>query len=383
MQEERPLAPRCQQQTSIKQQLVNVLQELELQKWEEKGEKVEEHSRARDKEAKQSHPENQTTVRQAKKVAVVNWWKAVSGEKAQKGTNGVAPNQDLSDTQEKLRAAEQTITDMREQVCLLQASLRSAQDLLNEQKHCSLVLSADKATNTEPEKELLESIGKEQKDVAVETDPVEGTGASSSPQDSFQLTANQVLVTLKKMEDMVNRALDTAEQVKEGEQRVSRVRQRMESITQKVKEALGRTVSTERQMDRLQLDLSANPAQTALEDTSGPSSSADASGDDENCRLPVISAIPDLKENGDAGRSERGSTWWSQPKEEKTHLWQGSQVKCSDSSVFIFPHTRSRPPLLPNMPTLPEEEEDSPEEMDSSSSSPSTVSVFHFNQHHF
>ncbi|XP_066504120.1 uncharacterized protein mrvi1 [Hoplias malabaricus] len=39
---------------------------------------------------------------------------------------------------------------------------------------------------------------------------------------------------------------------------------------------------------------------------------------------------------------------------------------------FIFPHTRSRPPGAPTMPTLPEEEEDSPEEVDSSSSSPST-----------
>ncbi|MCJ8737455.1 hypothetical protein PDJAM_G00024180 [Pangasius djambal] len=40
---------------------------------------------------------------------------------------------------------------------------------------------------------------------------------------------------------------------------------------------------------------------------------------------------------------------------------------------FFFPHTRSRPPTAPAMPTLPEEEEDSPEEIDSSSSSPSSV----------
>lgn len=44
-------------------------------------------------------------------------------------------------------------------------------------------------------------------------------------------------------------------------------------------------------------------------------------------------------------------------------------------TLFVFPHTRSRPSLPPAMPTLPEEEEDSPEEMDSSSSSPSTVSA--------
>lgn len=50
------------------------------------------------------------------------------------------------------------------------------------------------------------------------------------------------------------------------------------------------------------------------------------------------------------------------------------QAPYAAESPFVFPHTRSRPPLLPAMPTLPEEEEDSPEDLDSSSSSPSTVS---------
>lgn len=76
-----------------------------------------------------------------------------------------------------------------------------------------------------------------------------------------------------------------------------------------------------------------------------------------------------------------------QLQEEGKHLLQGSLLdqsnhnyrESSDASrvaerPFIFPHTRSRPPLPPAMPTLPEEEEDSPEELDSSSSSPSTVS---------
>ncbi|GLD74204.1 protein MRVI1 isoform X1, partial [Lates japonicus] len=64
------------------------------------------------------------------------------------------------------------------------------------------------------------------------------------------------------------------------------------------------------------------------------------------------------------------------PLEQSVHK---SEDSCDGPSAaetpFIFPHTRSRPPLLPTMPTLPEEEEDSPEELDSSSSSPSTVSA--------
>lgn len=77
-----------------------------------------------------------------------------------------------------------------------------------------------------------------------------------------------------------------------------------------------------------------------------------------------------------------------QLQEEEKHLLQRTPPGQSDhdsrepsnssgaeDSLFIFPHTRSRPSVPPIMPTLPEEEEDSPEELDSSSSSPSTVSA--------
>lgn len=60
---------------------------------------------------------------------------------------------------------------------------------------------------------------------------------------------------------------------------------------------------------------------------------------------------------------------------EQTPLKRARSFVTESVSPFIFPHTRSRPPLTPAMPTLPEEEEDSPEELDSTSSSPSTVSL--------
>ncbi|XP_058638321.1 inositol 1,4,5-triphosphate receptor associated 1 isoform X2 [Onychostoma macrolepis] len=57
---------------------------------------------------------------------------------------------------------------------------------------------------------------------------------------------------------------------------------------------------------------------------------------------------------------------------EQTSLKRAHSFVTESVTPFIFPHTRSRPPLIPTMPTLPEEEEDSPEELDSTSSSPST-----------
>ncbi|XP_051755054.1 uncharacterized protein mrvi1 isoform X7 [Ctenopharyngodon idella] len=57
---------------------------------------------------------------------------------------------------------------------------------------------------------------------------------------------------------------------------------------------------------------------------------------------------------------------------EQTSLKRAHSFVTEFVTPFIFPHTRSRPPLTPAMPTLPEEEEDSPEELDSTSSSPST-----------
>ncbi|KAJ4947442.1 hypothetical protein JOQ06_009477 [Pogonophryne albipinna] len=169
--QERPRPQRQQQQASIKQQLVNVLQELELQKcvWEERGEKVEERRRAWEKEQKQSQTESQTQMQDAKKVAVVNWWKAHSVEGAKARTKDPQPGREVSETRAKLQQAEQTISDMREQICLLQASVRSAQECVTEQKKRSLYIN--KGTNTEREEpgRAVEKVVKDQRDAAVAT----------------------------------------------------------------------------------------------------------------------------------------------------------------------------------------------------------------------
>ncbi|KAF7667246.1 hypothetical protein LDENG_00071220 [Lucifuga dentata] len=253
--QERPF-PHRQQQQSIKQQLVNVLQELELQKsvWEERGEKVEERWRAWEQEKKQSQTGNQTQTQETRKVAVVNWWKALNADGAKAQTGETQLSQTLSETRAKLQQAEQTITDMREQVCHRQDSLRFAQECVAERKTSSVgvgVLLLDKATNTEQEEPegAGEKLVKDLRDAAVATDPVENT---EEEQVQFQVTGDRLLVTLRRMEAMVSSALETAELVRESEQRVSQVKVKMESIAQRVEEALGRAADTDNQLSVLE-----------------------------------------------------------------------------------------------------------------------------------
>ncbi|XP_071344591.1 inositol 1,4,5-triphosphate receptor associated 2-like isoform X3 [Trachinotus anak] len=398
--QERPFPHRQQRQASIKQQLVNVLQELELHKclWEEKGEKVEERWRAWEKEQKQSQTGSQAQIQEGKKVAVVNWWKALSVEGAKARTKETHSGQELSETQAKLQQAEQTITDMREQVFHLQASLRSAQECITEQKNSSRVLHIDKGTNTERE-EADRAVGKalkDQRDAAVVTE-ITGGAASQQEQTRLQVTTDGLLATLRRMETMVNNALETAELVRESEQRVSQVRVRMERITQRVEEALGRASNTDEQLNVLE----ARIAEIAPNQSPGPSLPADP-GPEAACFTAESDMEPENRDRTETSPLSPGIPEVSQPpqspmnggtrpgscsklQEEEEHLLQGSPLQqsdhnsqescdgpCATERPFIFPHTRSRPSLPPAMPTLPEEEEDSPEELDSSSSSPST-----------
>lgn len=219
--------------------------------WEEKGEKVEERWRAREKEQKQSQTGSQTQIQEGKKVAVVNWWKALSVEGAKARSREPQWSQELSETQAKLQRAEQTVSDMREQVRHLQASLRSAQECVTDRKSGSRALHIDKGTNTDGEEAAVGKAVKEQRDVAVATE-ITGEAASQQEQTQLQVTADGLLATLRRMEAMVNNALETAELVRESEQRVSRVRVRMESIAQRVEEAAGRAASTDEQLNILE-----------------------------------------------------------------------------------------------------------------------------------
>lgn len=178
---------------------------------------------------------------------MVNWWKARSVEGTKARTKDTQSGQETPATNVKLQQAEQMILDMREQVCLLQTSLISAQECVAEKKNSSL--QVHKGTNTE-RKEPDRAVKKDQRDAAVATDIT--SGASEQEQTQLRVTTDGLLETLRRMEAMVNSALETAELVRESEQRVSQVKVRMESITQRVEEALVRAADTDEQLDVLE-----------------------------------------------------------------------------------------------------------------------------------
>lgn len=221
---------------------------------------MEEQWRDQEKEQKQS----QAQIQEAKKVAVVNWWKALGVERANTRAKEAQSVQELCETQAKLQQTEQT--DMREQVLHLTASLRSAQERVKEQKNNSRVLHTDKATNTEREEadRAVEKVVKDQRDAAVVTE-ISGGMASEQEQTQHQVTADGLLETLRRMEAMVSNALEAAELVRESEQRVSQVRVRLETIAQRVEEALGRTTHTDEQLNILEARITGEaPTQVCL-----------------------------------------------------------------------------------------------------------------------
>ncbi|MEQ2180741.1 hypothetical protein GOODEAATRI_004305 [Goodea atripinnis] len=244
---DRPFPFRQQEQAALRQQLPKEYVSFYLflllwhhrSVWEEKGEKDKKKQRACEKEQKQSQTGSQSQTQEAKTVG------KLKGEEAGNCREQAKVLQEHLKTQAKLLHTEDVISDMKKKVCHLQASMKSGQDCAD-QKHTSQVPHFH--TGHEKERQeagtTVDKVVRDQADVAVVAEP-EKISASEPKQTEQQSTAGGLLVTLKRIEAMVSSALGTAELVKQSERRVSQVREKMESITQKVEKALGRAANTD------------------------------------------------------------------------------------------------------------------------------------------
>ncbi|KAK5616321.1 hypothetical protein CRENBAI_014013 [Crenichthys baileyi] len=304
---DRPFPFRQQQQAALRQQLPK---EQHRSVWEEKGEKDKKKQRAWEKEQKQSQSGSQSQMQEAKTVG------KVKGEEAATCREQAKALQEHLKTQTKLLHTEDVISDMKKKVCHLQASLKSGQDCAD-QKHASQVPHFH--TGHEKERQeagtTVDKVVRDQGDVAVVAEP-EKISASEPKQTEQQATAGGLLVTLKRIEAMVSSALGTAELVRQSERRVSQVREKMESLTQKVEKALGRAANTdellkiseERPSQSPGLDLgSAHPETGAIPflDDVGPEQNASTELPASSPVFPQVTEPPQLPMNGMVTASQK------------------------------------------------------------------------------
>ncbi|KAJ7986082.1 hypothetical protein DPEC_G00347110 [Dallia pectoralis] len=227
-------------QTGVKQQPVNVYTE----------EKMAEKRRLLEQQDQKKNP-------QAKKAAVVKWWKGfkVDGSRTMASTEDsqTQPSQAPIQTGVKLQHLEGTITQVRGQMHHIEATLRTAQEEVIERQNTQdriAVLNEDKKTNTE--------------------EPG-GSGKVSAQPVSTEI----LMVTLGKMETMVGGALEAESLVRESYRMVSQVKERMARCTQMVEEVLTRAAVTDSLPSALETRVAAEPQfhypteQTPLPDVNG------------------------------------------------------------------------------------------------------------------
>lgn len=191
------------------------------------------------KENNQSQTGSQNQIQEAKKVAVLNWWRGHCVEETK--TSRKDPNL----LQEKqVKQEEDGTNDMKKQVCHLQGTLRSEQKPTHGVPHTKTSNDLDR----QEADRAVEKVVKDQGDAAELTEPEKITSAEQE-QTQEQGTTDGLLGTIGRIEVMVSSALETAELVRQSEQRVSQVTQRMEDITQRVEETAGRAANTEEQPD--------------------------------------------------------------------------------------------------------------------------------------
>ncbi|XP_064192952.1 uncharacterized protein mrvi1 isoform X2 [Anguilla rostrata] len=210
-----------QQQASTKQQLANVERDLALQTT------LREEVEGRLEEALRQ-------AQEAKKMATVNWWRALKMEegrtKAQKEASQA--NYACDETEEKLRQAGATIQELQDQVRHLQAALRTAS------QQCV-------------------SSG-EQRDAAVSTDPVEEAGGCLAAGLAWgrDLEAEKAMDAWRRVEATASQAAKAADLLHLSKGRLHQARKRVEAATERVEQALSRAADAEAQLNELKAKIS-------------------------------------------------------------------------------------------------------------------------------
>ncbi|XP_015193966.2 inositol 1,4,5-triphosphate receptor associated 1 [Lepisosteus oculatus] len=246
----------CQQQhSSTKQHLANVIRELELLKVLK--------SEAEDKvlEQEQGLAEAEKDNKEAKKMAAMNWWRALKAEeeKIRAKDETAQVTRVCVETKEKLLQAQGVIKEMESKLCHLEASLMEAQQKVPEAETRGQTSEEAVPTNHTtweqgavlPEKKVMEDGQKtaQNKLILADADTCEPEviNLKESALQSF-------LGSLKKMEETTSQV---AELIRLGEQRFVVAKEKLDAVTERIEAALERAENAEIQFNLLESRVSA------------------------------------------------------------------------------------------------------------------------------
>lgn len=197
-----------------------------------------------EREQKKIKSESRSQIQEDKTVTAVYWCRGQKVER--KEAKEIKFIEERCEEKAKVLQSEEITSDTGEEDCHLGTPQRSGPECA-ERRNSSRALGIQEKNSRRREAGL--AVEKEVKDQRVK--PLE-IPTSEREQTQMQETTDGFLATLKRMEAIVSSALETAELVRQGEQRVIQVRQKMESITQRVQEAVGQAASTDKKLKTLE-----------------------------------------------------------------------------------------------------------------------------------
>ncbi|XP_048885944.1 uncharacterized protein LOC125751322 [Brienomyrus brachyistius] len=218
-----------QQQTAIRKDLANVEQELEQQK------ALKEETERKLTEQEQQLRKTQKLVLEAKEMVAVNCWRAskLEDDKARVMEEVIQDDQTQTEVVKRLRQIESTVQELQDQVCHLEVGQRITQQQVSKFTNSKGWKPAVCEANSEdPIKETChkQDENRQQKDVAIATDPVEETIALVTKQDITFDPATEIHVSQKGTETILSQAFEGTE--------LDQAKMRMDTATQRIEEEL-------------------------------------------------------------------------------------------------------------------------------------------------
>ncbi|KPP70896.1 protein MRVI1-like [Scleropages formosus] len=273
-------------------------------------------------------------AQEAKKMAVINWWKALKVEenKAKATEEVFQVSQAHLVTADRLQTAEGTVQELHEQSHHLEGALRNSQQKRAEYRS---FVGSDVCKHTENvdvyvgEGHQEHMVKREEKDAAVATDP-EGETQTSITEGASDPATETLMVSVRRAEHLTRWAQEAAQLACLNERGFSEAKTRMDTAIQRMEQALLGAAEAEAQLTRLEACISVKAQPMNHSWLSGPGMSSLASSECTRAEKSRISSAEELV--GPASESSgclsvNGMTEYPSVREEDTSISSVSAIR--------------------------------------------------------